>query len=307
MTGRLVVVALALLAIICARAAAAAPAVLVSVKPLHSLVAAVMAGAGEPGLIVKGSGSPHTYALRPSDAERLAAARLVVWAGPALESFLAKPLAALAGKAEIIELDRTPGIKVLPARVGGLWEEDRDDPLRKEMPGDRDGHLWLDPENAEAIAHVVAARLAALDPGNAARYRANEAALVDRLGAIDAMLARRLAPLRNLPFVVFHDGYQYLERRYHLDAIGSITVDPEHPPGARRIAEIRAKIMAVKARCVFAEPEFTPTLVGTVVAGTGARTGVLDGLGAALPEGPELYPQMMDGLAQALEDCLAPR
>lgn len=283
-------------------ARAAAPDIVVSIKPLHSLVAAVMAGVGEPRLIVGGANSPHTYSLRPSDAEALRSARLVVWVGPTLEGFLAKPLQALATGADIVELDRAPSIHVLRARVGGLWEADADAP--KATAIDADGHLWLDPDNARAIADLAAARLGALDPGNRERYAANARALDARIAALDERLRAQLAPVRTVPFVVFHDGYQYLERRYGLDAIGSITVDPEHQPGARRIAEIRAKIEATGARCVFAEPEFTPALVDTVVSGTKAATATLDGLGAAIPPGPDLYLTLMNGLGEALATCL---
>src|SRR5579863_3878343 len=106
--------------------ALAAPQVVASIKPIHALVAGVMSGIGEPGLIVAGSASPHAYALRPSDARRLEQAQLIFWIGPIFEGFLIKPLAALGGKADIVELDRAPGIALLPARHGGAWEEDKD-------------------------------------------------------------------------------------------------------------------------------------------------------------------------------------
>ncbi|HEV2545865.1 MAG TPA: zinc ABC transporter substrate-binding protein [Stellaceae bacterium] len=294
------------------RAAAAAPEVVVSIKPIHSLVAAVMEGVATPALIVAGGASPHLYALRPSDAEHLASARIIFWIGPIFESFLAKPLAALAGRAEIVELDRAPEITLLPAREGGLWERHADEPAhhraneRDAADADMDGHLWLDPANAKAIAAVTATRLAIIDPANAARYRENAAALSGRLEAFDAALDERLRPLRERPFVVFHDAYQYLTRRYGLAAVGSVTVSPERAPSARRIAAIHAKVAALKARCVFREPQFPPRLVDTVMAGTTARSGVLDPEGSDLAPGPNLYFTLMSKLADALTNCLAP-
>lgn len=305
---RVIAVAAALLgaALLPSHAEAAAPQVVVSVKPIHSLLAGVMAGIGEPALIVAGGSSPHVYTLRPSDARKLEAADIVFWVGPILEGFLTKPIASLAGKAEIVELDRVPGITLLPAREGGDWEEDEHghdhEPTASAL--EQDGHLWLDPENAKAILRLAQARLSALDPGNAARYGSNAAALEQRLDALDARLRQRLAPVRNLPFVVFHDGYQYFDRRYELSAIGSITVSPEHLPGAQRIQAIHAKVARTGARCVFSEPEFEPRLVQTVIEGTRARTAVLDPEGAALTAGPELYFNLMNGLADALATCL---
>lgn len=287
--------------------AAAAPKVVASVKPIHSLVAGVMAGVGEPGLIVTGGSSPHVYTLRPSDAARLEAARLVFWVGPILEGFLVKPLAALSDKADIVELDRAPGIALLPARRGGAWEADHDDHDRHEPGGamlEQDGHLWLDPANATIVVRVAVARLSALDPENAARYAANGAALERRLDALDEEMREELAPVRGVPFVVFHDAYHYLERRYGLAAIGSITVSPETLPGAGRVRSIRDKVATLGARCVFSEPQFEPALVQTVIADTGAKTGVLDPEGAALPPGPDIYVTMMRALARSLVNCL---
>jgi zinc transport system substrate-binding protein len=286
-------------------ARAAAPDVVVSIKPIHSLVAGVMAGVGEPQLIVAGGSSPHVYSLRPSDARKLEAAQLVFWVGPILEGFLKKPLSALAGKAEIVELDRSASVTLLPARHGGDWEADEDAHAHAASAAEQDGHLWLDPENAKVIVQLAEAKVSALDPANAPRYAGNAAALVQRLDALDARLRQRLAPVRGQPFVVFHDAYQYLERRYGLTAIGSITVSPEHLPGAQRIQAIHAKVAALGAACVFSEPQFEPRLVDTVIEGTHARTGVLDPEGASLHAGRELYFTLMDGLADGLVSCLA--
>ncbi|HEX7968304.1 MAG TPA: zinc ABC transporter substrate-binding protein [Stellaceae bacterium] len=285
-------------------AEAAVPKVVASIKPIHSLIAGVMAGVGEPALVVTGGSSPHLYTLRPSDAKRIEEADIVFWIGPILEGFLVKPLASLGDRAEIVELDRAPEIALLPAREGGAWEADED---ARDHAGalEQDGHLWLDPENARAIVRVAVARLSARDPENAARYAANGAALEQRLILLDAELRQRVAAVRAVPFVVFHDAYQYLERRYGLAALGSITVSPEHPPGARRIQAIRDKVTRAGARCVFSEPQFEPRLVQTVIAGTRANTAVLDPEGAALPRGPDLYFTLMRDLADALAGCLA--
>ncbi|MBX6369190.1 MAG: zinc ABC transporter substrate-binding protein [Rhodospirillales bacterium] len=285
---------------------AEAPRVLASIKPVQSLVAAVMEGAGVPELLVPGNASPHGYSLRPSDAKRLAAAEIVFWIGPAYEGFLEKPLAALAGGAKVVTLAEAEGVEVLPAREGGVWAADH------EAHGhgsalEADGHLWLDPENAKAIALAAARALAEADPAGAARYRANAARTVEALDRLDTRLRAVLSPVANVPYIVFHDAYQYLERRYGLAAAGAVAVTPERQPGARRVREIRERIMAAGAVCVFAEPQFEPALVRSLVRDSGARTGVLDPLGAGIPEGPALYAAMMEKLAASLAGCLGGR
>src|SRR5690554_6934761 len=96
--------------------------VVASFKPIHSLVAGVMAGLGEPDLLVTGAASPHDYTMRPSDAAALQKARLVFWTGPGLEAFLVRPLETLAGDATVVELSQAEGIRLLPFRAGGPFE-----------------------------------------------------------------------------------------------------------------------------------------------------------------------------------------
>jgi zinc transport system substrate-binding protein len=286
-----------------APAQAEPPTVVASIKPIQSLVAGVMQGAGVPQLLIKGLASPHAYSLRPSEARALSEADLVFWVGPELETFMVKPLAALAAEVKAVALAMAPGVERLPTRAGGMWEADADDAhdaahLRSDM------HVWLDPRNAEAMVDAIVGALSSAAPERAATWRANGARLRSELDQLDRGLEARLAPVRDRPFVVFHDGYQYFEHRYRLNAVGAITVDPERRPGAQRLRAIQARLGALEAACVFAEPQFEPALVDTLLEGTKARKGVLDPLGAALDAGPDQYFQLLDGLAASLVDCL---
>jgi len=291
-----------------ALAAAPPPDVVVTVKPLHSLVSGVMQGVGEPYLLVRGAANPHAFALRPSDAKALSGAELVVWAGPGVETFLDKPLATLAKGAQVLTLVKEPSIRLLPVRKGGAWEAHDHDHAHEDRPDadlGSDGHVWLDPLNAKAITDLIAARLSALDPARAATYQANAARQKQALDALDAEMRAVLAPLKDRPFIVFHDAYHYLEDRYGLNAAGAITVSPDQPPGAARLKALRARINQAGAVCIFAEPQFEPALVRTLAQGTTARTGVLDPEGANIPDGPALYGQLMRFNLRSLVDCLS--
>lgn len=315
--------------------AADAPRVAVSILPVHSLVAAVMAGVGTPDLLVKGGGSEHAYQLKPSDARALAAAQVVFWVDENMETFLEGPIEALPKGATVVALAETPGLTLRARREGGVWEkhshahegdgdqaaaghEDHDDDdhdhdaagqaghdHHDHDEGNTDLHVWLDPTNAAVMTDRIAATLATADPANAARYQANAAAEKQKLAALDAELKATLAPVADKPYIVFHDAYQYFEKRYDLDGAGSITLDPTRQPGADRVQAIHARIQGLGAPCVFSEPQFEPRLVQTVIDGTKARTGVLDPLGSDIPAGPDQYPQMMRGLATSLTSCLA--
>ncbi|KPF44046.1 zinc ABC transporter substrate-binding protein ZnuA [Rhizobium sp. AAP43] len=320
--------------------AAAAPQVVVSIKPIHSLVASIMKGVGEPSLIVEGAASAHTYTLKPSNARALENADLVFWVGPGLEAFLTKPLETLPAKAKIVDLDDVDGLTKLTFREGGAFEahdhgehgegeahdeHGHDSAEAEHAPeaepaeehgheehehhgehehGGTDMHLWLDPANAKAMAGAIAKHLAAVDPDNAPTYEANARTLEAEIDTLDAEIKTTVAPVLDTPFVVFHDAYQYFEKRYQVRVAGSITVSPETMPGAERLSEMHAKIKELKAACVFAEPQFEPRLIKVVTEGTNAKTGTLDPEGGALTEGPELYGQLMRNLATSMVDCL---
>ncbi|AVC50568.1 zinc transport system substrate-binding protein [Rhizobium leguminosarum] len=292
--------------------AADAPVVVTSIKPIHSLVSAIMQGVGEPKLIVDGAASPHTYNLKPSNARALQDARVIFWVGPGLEAFLEKPLQALGRDASIAELDNAPGLVKLPFREGGAFEPHDDAPEHEhdhaEADHDHDAfdtHLWLDPMNAKAMAAMITTTLVAADPANALTYQGNAKALNDRLDALDAEIKGIVAPVKGKPFIVFHDAYQYFEHRYGIRVAGSITVSPETIPGAERVSEIRHKVGELGATCVFAEPQFEPRLVNVVIEGTRAKSGVLDPEAATLKAGPDLYFTLMRGIADSMKDCLS--
>lgn len=297
--------ALALGGLLSSPVRAEAPAVLASIKPVHSIVSAVMDGVGRPGLIVSGNASPHGYAMKPSDARAAEKAALVVWVGPGFETWLAKPLAR---RKESLALLSLPGLERLEAREGGAWEKhDHDHGHGHAKDDETDPHAWLDPRNAALLAGAVAGRLAALDPANAPRYAANAEALKSRLAALDRELADKLRPLAGRPYVVFHDAQQYFEARYGLTPAGAITVDPERPPSAKRMAQLRDRLKAAGAACVFGEPG-TPAATATVLADSaGARLARLDPEGLLVEPGPDSYMQQMRGLAAALAECLAAR
>ncbi len=276
-----------------------------SIKPVHSLVAAVMEGIGEPALIVQGAGSPHTYSLKPSQAVDIEKAQIIFWIGPEIESFLQKPIETIGANAEAVALGSSVGIITLKPREGGTFEIEYDESDASHAHDGIDPHLWLDPENAKAIVSEIAKMLSQADPANGARYKANAAAELARLDALEREVEGILAPVRGRHFIVFHDAYQYFEHRFGLAASGSITVNPEIAPSAARIREIQSKVRELGAVCVFAEPEFEPRLVTTVTEGSNAKSGVLDPLGASLKEGPDLYFDLIRNMARSLRDCLS--
>jgi zinc transport system substrate-binding protein len=285
----------------------------VTIKPLHALVAQVMAGVGSPVLLVKGLASPHTYALRPSEARALNDADLFVRMSETVEPFTARIVRSLPDTVEVVTLQEAPRMKLLSRRTHATFERDThaagDHDDRGHAPSATDavdGHAWLDPDNAVVMVERIEQALSARDPAHAALYQANAKALRAKLEALAAELGRDLEPIASRPYIVFHDATQYLESRYGLNVVGSISISPEVPASGKRLTELRRRIGELGAVCVFAEPQFDTRLVENLIEGTSARSGTLDPEGGRLEPGPDLYFALMRQLAGDLKGCLAP-
>ena len=294
--------------------AATAPSVVVSITPFYALVAAVMKGVGTPKLLVKPGASPHEYALRPSDILLLQDAELIFWGGPQLETFLVKPLNTLKAHSEahhIVEFDNVSGLLLLPIRHSAAWDphehEHENGHTHEILDNDKsnqDMHFWLNPNNAIILTDMIVYHLVMIDPEHTHIYKKNGTQLKKRLKKLDAHIATELETVKAIPYIVFHDAYQYVEQRYGLKGVGSITLNPEIPPSAKRLNTIRITIEKSKAQCIFREPQFQPKLVDSIVVDLGIKTGELDPIGQAPQNNAEGYFTLLENLSHALKQCL---
>ncbi|MEM7547044.1 MAG: zinc ABC transporter substrate-binding protein [Pseudomonadota bacterium] len=323
-----------------AQIARAAPRVVTDIAPVHSLVAQVMDGVGAPSLTLPPGVSPHGYAMRPSEAAVIQDADVIFWIGDALTPWLARSLNTLAPKATVVALSEADGMRHLPVRSDEAFgshdhdhrhdddghdddghdgdhghdkhtddEHNHDEHAHAkdhnaEHYGDIDPHVWLDPANARAMVAAITATLAGADPDNAVRYRSNAKAAADRLTALETEIEGLLGPVRDQPFFVFHDAYQYFEDRFGVTALGAVKLSDASDPGVRKVQAVRDDLTADAAACIFAEPQFDRKLIDSLRDGLAVKVGILDPLGAGLPVGATLHEAMMRNMAQSFAECL---
>ena len=272
--------------------------VVTSIKPIHSLASYLMDGVAKPDLIVDGYASPHGFALKPTHAKMLQEADLVFWVGEDLENFLKKPLKSIAKKAEKIELMRIKGLTKLKFRERNIFDEHGHD---EHAHGEHDPHIWLDPMNAKVILSEMAEHLIENDSKNEAKYKAN----LKRAHKDLDQLTKKVKSELNKDFksIVFHDAYQYFEKRFDINVLGAFTVNTDVMPGAEQLAEIREVIEHDKVSCVFSEPQFNPDIIKAVAKDTNIATGVIDPLGATLNPGKDLYFDLIGNMSKSFKGC----
>ena len=311
--------------------------VVTSIKPIHSLVSYIMDGVGSPDLIVDGYNSPHGFSLKPSHAKMLQEADIVIYVGEGVEEFLEKPLESIASNAVKFELLGQSGIKKLKFRERNIFgdHDDHDDhghdkKAKKEDHDDHDDHdhdkkakkddhddhghddhghghgefdphIWLDPMNAKIIVKKVTNQLSKLDKENSSIYKSNSKKALKEL---DQMIKEVKSDVnKDAKVVVFHDAYQYFEKRFKVNIIGALTVNTDVLPGAEQLVEIREVIEHEKVTCVLSEPQFNPDIVETIAKDTNISSAVLDPLGATLDSGKTLDFDLIKNISLSIKNC----
>ena len=277
--------------------------IVVSVKPLHSLVSAISEGSNSVSLLIDGSMSPHNFALKPSHAKLLNNAKIVFYIDNQLESALKKTVRGLPKSISVIQVSKMKQLELLSVREDDNWEEDGHD-HHDHGHGSYDVHFWLDPNNAIQIVKGITRELSKVYPENINTYKLNAKNIIKEIKKTDLSIKSMLAPIQNKPYIVFHDAYQYFEKTYNLKPAGSILLDPEISPSVKRIIKIKTKIKNLNATCVFKEPQFRAKIVDTVIEDTNTKVGVLDPLGADIKPGKEMYTNLLRNIANNLKACL---
>ncbi len=311
----------------------AAPKVAVDIAPMHSLVSQVMEGVNQPSLLIPAEASPHNYILRPSEAKALADAELVFWVGEGLTPWLEKALDNLASSAQKVEVLEIEGTTTYEFREGASFEshdhgdeeghddekhhkdEHHEEEKNAHHEGEKghadhhdhegsDPHAWLDPANAKIWINYISDTLSKRDPENASIYKRNAAKATASLDTLMQSTRTQIKALGEPQFIVFHDAYQYFEKRFGISAAGSISLGDAEAPSPARIREIQQTVKKLGVTCVFTEPQYNSGLVKNVFEGTSVSTiGVMDPLGADISTGSGHYQALIMKMVKSLSEC----
>lgn len=288
------------------------PKVVVTIKPIHSLVAGIMEGVGEPELLIEADSSAHTHQLKPSEAAKLYAAQVIIWVGPVYETVLTQLIMRLKDSAQLITVSDLPEIRLLPSRIlKGAQEcscskahqhDTQHGGHHHEVPG-KDGHLWLAAPNAKVIVKGIAQELAQLDQRNAPRYLANSQKIIGQLDVLHADISYEMKDVQGAQYLTFHDFTQYFDSAYGTQCVGAVRVHPEVEATAADLHAVRQQV-SKGVRTIFSEPQFDTKAVRTIAEDTGITYAQIDGLGYGLEKGPNLYFEMMRRLANDMKKAL---
>ncbi|MFP3029124.1 MAG: zinc ABC transporter substrate-binding protein ZnuA [Arsenophonus sp.] len=284
--------------------------VVTSIRPLGFIAAAITNDVTDLHILLPHGASPHDYALKPSDLKKIKTTDLFIWVGSELETFLEKPLAQLCADKRIT-LSNDPSIKtqLLKSTDDSTSINNKNshghDHGEHHSHGEYNMHIWLSPDIARITANIIHQRLVALYPKFKKQLDVNLRKFDEKLTQTDKNLAKiLLQPDGDKKYFVFHDAYAYFEKHYHLASLGYFTINPIIQPGAKRLYKIRTILAHKKAVCVFAESQFRPAMIKTVINDSNVRIGTLDPLGSGIKLNKDSYVEFLTGLSNQFKSCL---
>ncbi len=310
-------------------------AVLVTVKPLHSLVQAVMGDTGKARLLLTKKATPHNYNLKPSDIKLLQKASMVFYIDKSFETFLNPALKNLPKNVDKISIVYLSNHLPFKGSEQGVFEKRQENKKKYEKrhnekvnhyanrsnrqkdgkrKSHRDGlrhgnggnlHIWLSPRKTLEAIRVIAKSLAKRYPENRDIYKKNAIALSKRVKQKVREIKAKLDSVEDVPFIVFHNAYGYFTNSFDLNSVAVISINSTISPSANKILWIKDRIKSTGAVCAFKEPQFSSKAVYSVIKGTDVKVGTLDPLGANIPAGSQMYFKLLDDLSDGFKSCLS--
>lgn len=274
------------------------PAVLVTIKPLAWLVQALAPAGTDVQTLIPDGQSPHDYQLRPADVARIQRSALLVWVGPGLEPWLDQIA------------DRLPAAKQYALLPHSFHEHAADEHKHEHVDDvlNTDPHIWLDPLALREQAAPIAEGLIKIYPAKANEINQRLAQFQQDMSSLDKEISAQFSPFWQTGFVVYHDGYQRIVQRYHLNQRAAVWHHESIPAGARERSELLTLLNSGDVRCLFYEPEHGRDAVSGWLgsAATTVKMVELDPLGENVPAGADAYPRFMRDLVGKMAGCLQP-
>ena len=205
----------------------------------------------------------HVYTPAPSDAKRIADAKLVIVNGLGLEGWLPRLVQSAGSRATIV----TASAGIAPLKLGSA----------------ADPHAWQSVPNAKVYVNDIANALVTADPDDAEFFRTQAKAYLDKLEALDREVREAVAkiPPERRKIISTHDAFGYFAAEYGVQFVAPLGVSTETEPSARDIAAIIGQIKAARIPAVFLENISDDRLIRRIAAETGAKVGgtlISDGL-----------------------------
>lgn len=276
--------------------------VVVSIKPIHSIVTILMDGVATPKLLLNSSNSAHTFHLKPSQIRMLSKSDLVITISNDFETGLRKALKNVK-KDSHFKVSSLNQLNILKSRGEDIYEANEEEE-GNHADHTNDLHLWLDVDNMQLISKHISNLLIELDPANKAKYSENLLKANSELNKLKIKLQRQLEPFSSTRFAIFADTLQYFENNLNLKR--PVIITPYHGERLSINRTLKAKkiIKDLNISCLIYGSEIRPNQVNVLSEGLTLKAFKIDILGAVYPAGSDQYFNLMKRISSQLASCL---
>ena len=272
------------------------PSIVVSIKPIHSIVTKIMDGVTKPELLLDSNSSAHTFHLKPSQIKMISNADLVIVISENFELGLRKALKNINEDShlKISELDQ---LIIHNSRGETIYN-------KNEGSSKFDFHLWLDVNNMQLIATYISNIIIELDPKNEHIYAENLKEVNLELDELKEQIKQQLAPFSSTPFAIYSDTLQYFEKSLELKR--PVIITPFHGAGLsiKRTIDAKRKIKDLNISCLIYDTEVKAKQLRVLSEGLNLKSFKIDILGNEFAPGPDQYFNLMKKTSSQLSLCL---
>ncbi|WP_456445716.1 metal ABC transporter solute-binding protein, Zn/Mn family [Thiolapillus sp.] len=263
--------------------------VVVSIKPVHSLLTSLMKGVGTPELLVGKGKIPYDWKPTEEQKAHMRSADLVIWDGPELEKNLVPVIESLPKNVRVLTLLDSLDLKILPSR----WDDTKRDP-----------YFWLDSRNALMLIDTLTKLLMDMDYSRAHVYKRNRDALFAKVAEVDRRLEYGYRGLKGGVVLAYYDTQQYFEQAYALKLGGVLSPSPDVPVSAAKLLKERHKLQEGWYACLLTEAGMKMPALDLLLSGVDINRAELDSFGSTLEPGEGLYLQLMDHNTDLIKACV---
>ena len=235
--------------------------VVVTIKPVHSIVAGLMKDIDQPLLLIDKQQTPYDFELTAEVQQQLESARLLLWVGPELEKTLASAIRNLPQSVKVVELLSSTDLKILPARHN---------------PDLRDPFFWMDDRNVIILLDQLTELFTRLDPARAHIYVRNRMQLLIPLQRIDKEYEYGYRGLKAGLGVMYFDNLHYFEQAYALQTLDRVADSPWHNIDTLSLLKVRSRIAEKEAVCLFVDKSMPAEHLDLLTRGHAINIGELD-------------------------------
>ncbi len=265
----------------------ASPLIVVTIKPIHSIVSALTHDISSPKLLLNSKQSAHNFNLKPSQLNLVMKSDLLIAVDNHFESDLNKIIKNIDTTKKII-ITGSSEINLLPTTDGSSTNY----------------HLWLDINNMKLIAQDISIMLIRIDQKNKGTYQKNLKSLIVKLDELTNGIKNKLANYNNSPIATYSDSFQYFIDAYELH--NPVVVTKYHGDRLSIYSALKARkaIKNNEIKCMLSDKEVPTSRLNVIADGLNVNIYSIDIMGIDIEQGQDHYIKLMNTITDKVHECL---